>query len=166
MQNCAHWFRLALPVAAFLLFSQPAYAEPAFMGLGDLSGGSVDSQALGISADGSTVVGSSTSASGTEAFRWQDLNDNGLNRPGMRAGAGTLTPRRVRNAQIAAVVRYTLIVRPVDRQYMHGLRRRTVCGIGERGPTQTGNGGDGPGVVAGHPMRHEASVGMSNEIDL
>jgi probable HAF family extracellular repeat protein len=40
------------------------------VGLGDLPGGSDDSEASGVSADGSVVVGSGTSASGVEAFRW------------------------------------------------------------------------------------------------
>jgi len=42
-----------------------------FQGLGDLPGGSVQSYAYGVSADGSTIVGSSSSSNGTpEAFRW------------------------------------------------------------------------------------------------
>jgi probable HAF family extracellular repeat protein len=41
-----------------------------FQGLGDLPGGSFDSQAFGISANGLTVVGQSNSANGFEAFRW------------------------------------------------------------------------------------------------
>ena len=40
------------------------------VGLGDLPGGPFTSQAIGISADGSTVVGSSFSAPGGQAFRW------------------------------------------------------------------------------------------------
>lgn len=40
------------------------------MGLGDLPGGSVDSRAFGISADGFTVVGTSQSDQGQEAVRW------------------------------------------------------------------------------------------------
>ena len=47
-----------------------ARADAVVMGLGDLDGGSIDSVARGVSADGSTVVGWSTSASGIEAFRW------------------------------------------------------------------------------------------------
>jgi hypothetical protein len=47
-------------------------------GLGDLAGGSFNSQALSTSADGSVVVGLSSSASGTEAFLWDAIN-------GMRA---------------------------------------------------------------------------------
>ena len=39
-----------------------------FTGLGDLPGGSFNSSARGVSADGSTVVGVSSSDSGTEAF--------------------------------------------------------------------------------------------------
>jgi probable HAF family extracellular repeat protein len=41
-----------------------------FIPLGDLPGGSFDSDAWGISADGSVVVGSSQSANGREAFLW------------------------------------------------------------------------------------------------
>ena len=40
------------------------------VGLGDLSGGSVDSAAWAVSADGSVVVGQGRSASGDEAFLW------------------------------------------------------------------------------------------------
>jgi probable HAF family extracellular repeat protein len=40
------------------------------VGLGDLPGGTFDSQARGVSANGSVVVGQSNSASGREAFRW------------------------------------------------------------------------------------------------
>jgi probable HAF family extracellular repeat protein len=40
------------------------------VGLGDISGGGFNSQAYGVSADGSVVVGQGASASGTEAFRW------------------------------------------------------------------------------------------------
>jgi len=41
-----------------------------FTPLGDLTGGTFNSSAGGVSADGSVVVGSSSSASGFEAFRW------------------------------------------------------------------------------------------------
>jgi probable HAF family extracellular repeat protein len=41
-----------------------------FTGLSDLTGGSFESEAWGVSPDGSTVVGRSSSASGDEAFRW------------------------------------------------------------------------------------------------
>jgi probable HAF family extracellular repeat protein len=42
------------------------------VGLGDLAGGTFNSGASNVSADGSTVVGVSTSASGTEAFLWTE----------------------------------------------------------------------------------------------
>lgn len=45
---------------------------PSFTRIGDLPGGVFDSQAQGISADGSTVVGFSASASGTEAFVYRN----------------------------------------------------------------------------------------------
>lgn len=61
---------MAATVLAALAFAPGAQAAPFFTGLGDLHGGGFDSEALGISADGSTVVGSSESASGEEAFRW------------------------------------------------------------------------------------------------
>ncbi len=49
----------------------PVFAAPAtFQGLGDLAGGGFNSEAYGVSADGSTVVGHGTSASDYEAFRW------------------------------------------------------------------------------------------------
>ena len=40
-------------------------------GLGDLAGGAFDSQAFGVSPDGTLVVGRGESASGDEAFLWQ-----------------------------------------------------------------------------------------------
>ena len=43
----------------------------AISGLGDLPGGAFQSEAFGVSADGSVIVGYGTSASGKEAFRWQ-----------------------------------------------------------------------------------------------
>jgi uncharacterized membrane protein len=46
------------------------HSSGAFQRLGDLAGGTVFSQALGISADASTIVGSSSSALGGEAFLW------------------------------------------------------------------------------------------------
>ncbi len=48
----------------------PAFAQASFEGLGDLPGGSVNSQARAVSADGLVVVGWSSSGSGQEAFRW------------------------------------------------------------------------------------------------
>jgi probable HAF family extracellular repeat protein len=45
-------------------------AATGMVGLGDLAGGDLYSDAWGVSADGSVVVGSGTTASGTEAFRW------------------------------------------------------------------------------------------------
>lgn len=56
-----------------LRISPACTTPPCFQGLGDLPGGSTESYALGISADGTTVVGAGKStASGiyTEGFRW------------------------------------------------------------------------------------------------
>ncbi len=56
--------------AEILLHAAP---EPttSFHGLGDLPGGSVYSEAWGVSGDGRVVVGVSNSAFGSEAFRWE-----------------------------------------------------------------------------------------------
>ncbi len=67
--------------SSFFGYNSEAFRWPSgsgIVGLGNLSGGSFDSFANGVSADGSTVVGSSKFASGCEAFRWTDLNGNGL----------------------------------------------------------------------------------------
>jgi probable HAF family extracellular repeat protein len=61
-------FSIATTLLSSLFFSSVFGAS--FQGLGDLSGGSFNSQALGVSADGSVVVGTATTASGQQAFRW------------------------------------------------------------------------------------------------
>jgi len=48
------------------------------LSLRTLPGGSSGSLVHGVSADGSFVVGHSGSAAGPEAFRWEDLNGNGI----------------------------------------------------------------------------------------
>src|SRR5262249_38158112 len=50
--------------------AQAVAAAPMFVPLGDLAGGSFNSQAWGVSTDGSTAVGVGTTAAGQEAFRW------------------------------------------------------------------------------------------------
>ena len=52
------------------LAAADARANGLFIGLGDLPGGSFNSQATAVSADGSVVVGAATSAAAIEAFRW------------------------------------------------------------------------------------------------
>ena len=62
---------LAALVGPWLWASAPASAGiVSFQGLGDLPGGSFESQAFGVSADGSVVVGWSRSDPNIEAFRW------------------------------------------------------------------------------------------------
>lgn len=56
------------PVAGFEAFRW--MADGTFEGLGDLPGGSFDSAAYDVSADGSIIIGAGTSALGEEAFRW------------------------------------------------------------------------------------------------
>jgi len=46
-------------------------------GLGDLPGGVIESEALGVSADGKTIVGWGTSYIGKEAFLWQETDSSG-----------------------------------------------------------------------------------------
>jgi probable HAF family extracellular repeat protein len=59
-------------VLALLIAPSPAGAQslPWFTGVGDLAGGSVESVALAVAAEGSVVVGHSQSIYGAEAFRW------------------------------------------------------------------------------------------------
>ncbi len=57
----------ALPLG---LVALPAAHAQSFQGLGDLSGGTFESVAWAVSADGRVVVGHGTSASGREASRW------------------------------------------------------------------------------------------------
>ena len=65
-------------VATFLLtvlhlFSTPAQAqEDIFQGLGDLPGGSFNSQTVGISGDGSVIAGLSSAEVGFAAFSWSE----------------------------------------------------------------------------------------------
>ena len=59
----------ALTVALISAHSVLASA-PSFTGLGDFAGGTFQSVASSVSADGSVVVGWGNSATGQEAFRW------------------------------------------------------------------------------------------------
>jgi len=63
-----HTFKLA-SVSALLLLSHSAMAAQ-FIPMGFLAGGTPQSNATGVSADGSTAIGFSNTALGTEAFRW------------------------------------------------------------------------------------------------
>ena len=71
---------LVLAGIVFVSFAGISAKAGSFQGLGSLPGGYFWSHAYGVSADGSVVVGMSRSASGyyDEAFRWTDLNGNGL----------------------------------------------------------------------------------------
>jgi len=59
------WFLIAF------VWAGGAAAAPMFIGFGDLPGGGFETEAGGVSADGSTVVGVASSASGEEGFRWR-----------------------------------------------------------------------------------------------
>ncbi|MCH7603849.1 MAG: HAF repeat/PEP-CTERM domain-containing protein, partial [Planctomycetes bacterium] len=63
-----HYIAAGLWLGGYCLTT--AYGQASFQGLGDLPGGSFESLAFAVSADGSVVVGDSISASGFEAFRW------------------------------------------------------------------------------------------------
>ena len=53
-----------------LAAASPASRKSSFQGLGDLPGGTFESAALRVSADGSVVVGNGTTTSGKQAFCW------------------------------------------------------------------------------------------------
>jgi len=60
------------PTAGFTTHNSIVSKAATFLALGDLPGGTFESLALGVSADGSVVVGSGTSAAGKQAFRWSE----------------------------------------------------------------------------------------------
>lgn len=64
--------RILLVTAAWLALSPAVHAQVTFTALGDLPGGSgsIVSEVLGLSADGTVAVGYSQSAAGYEAIRW------------------------------------------------------------------------------------------------
>jgi uncharacterized membrane protein len=57
-------------IVLLALISDATSFAASFQGLGDLVGGRFESNARGISADGSVVVGYGFSDSGYEGFRW------------------------------------------------------------------------------------------------
>ena len=60
-----------IPLAGLIaILSSPSAYPSSFLGLGDLTGNGVLSEALGVSADGNVIVGHSYSGSLNEAFRW------------------------------------------------------------------------------------------------
>ncbi len=63
-------YALVPAIVAMLGFAPASLASPQFYGLGDLPGGTDESFATAVSADGSTVVGYSPTAAGIGAFRW------------------------------------------------------------------------------------------------
>jgi uncharacterized membrane protein len=71
MRQRPHRRKITLTLFAPALAGAVASAQ-SFQGMGDLSGGQLDSIAIGVSADGSTVVGSSSGVNGVEAVRWRD----------------------------------------------------------------------------------------------
>ena len=65
--------KYVLLLGLFTLLGSPStQAGSSFTGLSDLAGGSFESYANGVSADGSVAVGLGSSTSGNEAFRWTD----------------------------------------------------------------------------------------------
>ena len=64
---------ISLVAVSRSVLTTPAAARQSFQGLGDFTGGIFNSQANGISADGSVVAGGSNSASGFEAFVWSNV---------------------------------------------------------------------------------------------
>jgi len=75
-------------IIAGAAMSRLVWGSPVFQGVGDLSGGSVRSEARGVSPDGTAVVGSSSSSKSTsQAYRWLNGAIVGLSVPG---GSSTL----------------------------------------------------------------------------
>ncbi len=90
-------------VAICVWAGSSALAHQAFFtGLGDLPGGSFESWAYGVSADGSTVVGVSYSAQGSEAFRWTEAT--GMLGLGDLPGDGFISEARGVSADGSVVV--------------------------------------------------------------
>ena len=92
-----------------------------FLGLGDLPGGSANSMAFGVSADGTAVVGCGNSAAGVEAFRWTRVC-------GME---GLGFPRAFATSADGSVVvgyryRQTSRTRPLDARRRHRRPRKTA----------------------------------------
>jgi hypothetical protein len=78
-------------VSAIACASESATAGPLFTGLGDLPANPFDSEAWGVSGDGSTAVGQGHSPGG-EAFTWSAANGmQGLG--GLPATTGLSTAR-------------------------------------------------------------------------
>ena len=79
------FYIIVFVIAVCLLTTVQVDAAPSFQGLGELAGGSFISIARGLSADNGSVVvgysgigGVSGQPDSYEAFRWKDLNGNGI----------------------------------------------------------------------------------------
>ena len=82
--------------------TEAARAQATFSGLGDLPGGSFESAANAVSADGRVIVGSSISAFGLEAFRWEDGVMTGLG--DLPGGVFSSAPRTAASADGRVIV--------------------------------------------------------------
>lgn len=63
-------FLATVGAGAFVAGAASGQTLPSFTGVGDLPGGTAESVAAGVSADGTTVVGHAIGTAGMEAFRW------------------------------------------------------------------------------------------------
>ncbi|MEX2308600.1 MAG: SUMF1/EgtB/PvdO family nonheme iron enzyme [Pirellulales bacterium] len=78
----------ATAVLPLCVCSSPSNAAaPFFMGLGDLPGGNFNSEASGVSDDGSVVVGWSSPGLTTQAFRWTQSTGMVALGPGLTVGS-------------------------------------------------------------------------------
>ena len=102
-------FTLLVVIAIFAI---PARGQATFQGVGDLPGGVIESEARGVSADGSTVVGLSKSGSGPEAFHWT----SGVGMIGLGDLAGGVFESRAFgvSADGSVVVGYSIIATDVE----------------------------------------------------
>lgn len=76
--------------------------EEGMVGLGDLPGGIFNSDARGVSADGTVIVGESNSATGSEAFRWTP--EEGMVGLGSLPGGGFNTSATATSADGSVIV--------------------------------------------------------------
>lgn len=97
--------------------------------LGDLPGGTFDSEALGLSDDGSTVVGSSDAASGREAFRW--TVSTGIAGLGDLAGGAFESEAWSTSADGTVVVGYSIST--IGRQPFKWTPEQQMTGFGGQG---------------------------------
>jgi probable HAF family extracellular repeat protein len=163
-------------VLALVLPSAPALGA-SFTPLGDLPGGSFDSVAYGISADGTTVVGASRIefSDNPEAFRWTAAD--GMVGLGFLPNGGTYTFGSAVSADGSVVVGYGNGAGPGSRAFRwtefggvqdlgdvpgSGTANSVLAfGVSADGATVVGTGSPTSGAIPGRAVRWTATGGLS-----